>query len=223
MMNSSNDDDFGANPFRLDGGAQPDIDDMFAPVSSQQQQFQQQDQFQQQQQFQQLDQFQQVPQFAQQPPPMIQQQQQPQFVQPPAVTVPIQQHQNQQFQPQQLQQIPVAPAPVNPNMPAGLMATQDTMQQQLPAQVASPTTLWGNCMMCLTFDAYKAYFDIDADDIVTRIRGVFLHFYKPEHFRNNVIGASKTNNGELKGPDLYGPFWITMTLIFFIGVSLGLI
>mmetsp|Transcript_4532 Transcript_4532/g.8493 ORF Transcript_4532/g.8493 Transcript_4532/m.8493 type:complete len:83 (-) Transcript_4532:70-318(-) len=76
MMNSSNDDDFGANPFRIDGSAQPDIDDMFAPVSSQQQQgqFQQQQQgkFQQQQ-----DQFQQAPQFAQ-PPPMIQQQQQQQ-------------------------------------------------------------------------------------------------------------------------------------------------
>uniref|UniRef100_A0A7S4EKZ3 Protein YIPF n=1 Tax=Pseudo-nitzschia australis TaxID=44445 RepID=A0A7S4EKZ3_9STRA len=222
MMNSSNDDDFGANPFRIDGSAQPDIDDMFAPVSSQQQQgqFQQQQQgkFQQQQ-----DQFQQAPQFAQ-PPPMIQQQQQqqqqPQFAQPPAVAVPIQQHQNQQFPPQQLQQIPVAPAPVNPNMPAGLMDTQATMQQQqLPAQLASPTTLWGNCMMCLTFDTYKAYFDIDADDIFTRIRGVFLHFYKPEHFRNNVVGASRTNNGDLKGPDLYGPFWITMTLIFFIGVT----
>ena len=61
------------------------------------------------------------------------------------------------------------------------------------------------------------YFDIDADDIVKRVRGVILHFYKPEHFRNNVMGPTKTN--ELKGPDLYGPFWITMSLIFFIGVS----
>ena len=72
-------------------------------------------------------------------------------------------------------------------------------------------------MACLTLDSYKVYFDIDADDIVKRIRGAFLHFYKPEHFRNNVMGATKT--AELKGPDLYGPFWITMSLIFFIGVS----
>lgn len=72
-------------------------------------------------------------------------------------------------------------------------------------------------MLCLSMDAYKAYFDIDADDIVKRFRGVFLHFYKPEHFRNNVMGPMKTN--ELKGPDLYGPFWITTTLIFFIGVT----
>ena len=72
-------------------------------------------------------------------------------------------------------------------------------------------------MACFNLDSYKVYFDIDADDIVQRMRGVFLHFHKPEHFRNNVMGQFKTN--ELKGPDLYGPFWITMTLIFFIGVS----
>mmetsp|Transcript_59230 Transcript_59230/g.68141 ORF Transcript_59230/g.68141 Transcript_59230/m.68141 type:complete len:358 (+) Transcript_59230:153-1226(+) len=140
----------------------------------------------------------------QQPP--VQQQQQ--FQQQPP---PIQQ---QQFQPQQQQQFP----PVNPNMPAGLMAPLPQQQQQpdMAAQQA-PTSWWGKCMMCFTVDAYKVYFDIDADDIVKRIRGVFLHFYKPEYFRNNVMGAMKTD--ELKGPDLYGPFWITMTLIFFIGVT----
>lgn len=72
-------------------------------------------------------------------------------------------------------------------------------------------------MLCINMDSYKAYFDIDADDIINRIRSVFLTFYKPEHFRNNVLGAYKTDS--LKGPDLYGPFWVTMTLIFFIGVS----
>lgn len=75
-------------------------------------------------------------------------------------------------------------------------------------------------MACLTMDSYKIYFDIDADDIVRRMRGVFYTFYKPEHFRNNIMGSTKTN--ELKGPDLYGPFWITMTLIFFIGVTANL-
>jgi len=137
--------------------------------------------------------------------------QQPQFAQPP----PIQQQ--QQFQPQQ--QIP---APVNPNMPAGLMAPQQQQpgqQQQQPAR-RGPLSWWGSCMDCLTLDSYKVYFDIDADDIVKRVRGVLVSFYKPEHFRNNIVGATKTE--ELKGPDLYGPFWITMTLIFFIGVSIAL-
>jgi hypothetical protein len=94
--------------------------------------------------------------------------------------------------------------------PAGLMSPPPQQQEQ-------PTTWWGNLIMCLSLDSYKMYFDIDADDIVSRIRGVFLHFFKPEHFRNNVVGATKTE--ALKGPDLYGPFWITMTMIFFLGVS----
>jgi hypothetical protein len=95
--------------------------------------------------------------------------------------------------------------------PAGLMSPPPPQQQE------QPTTWWGNLIMCLSLDSYKMYFDIDADDIVSRIRGVFLHFFKPEHFRNNVVGATKTE--ALKGPDLYGPFWITMTMIFFLGVS----
>lgn len=70
--------------------------------------------------------------------------------------------------------------------------------------------------MCLNLETYKVYFDIDVEDIVTRVKAVMLDFYKPEHFRNNVLGTQKTDT--LKGPDLYGPFWITMTLIFFVGV-----
>ena len=90
-------------------------------------------------------------------------------------------------------------------------------QQQLPAR-QGPISWWGNCMSCMNIESYKAYFDIDADDIVTRVRSAFLYFHMPEHFRNNVVGPMKMEG--LKGPDLYGPFWITMTLIFFIGVSI---
>jgi len=72
-------------------------------------------------------------------------------------------------------------------------------------------------MTCMNIESYKAYFDIDADDIVTRVRSAFLYFHMPEHFRNSVVGPMKMEG--LKGPDLYGPFWITMTLIFFIGAT----
>lgn len=72
--------------------------------------------------------------------------------------------------------------------------------------------------MLIDLNTYKAYFDVDAEDIVARIRAVCLDFYKPEHFRNNVLGAQQTNG--LKGPDLYGPFWVTMTLIFLVGVCI---
>ncbi|MGK3755140.1 MAG: hypothetical protein ACI8RD_007449 [Bacillariaceae sp.] len=223
MMNSTNDggsDEFGDNPFRSDGGGSGSgsgsgMVDVFAPVPDPLQQQQQQMQ-QQQQQFQEESPPAWTQQQQQQPAPMMQQQQQqPQM---------MQQQQQQQFQPQQQQQQFLPLPPVNPNMPAGLMAPLPQQQQQpgmmavQPAAMEAPTSWWGKFVMCLTIDAYKGYFDIDADDIVKRIRGVFLHFYKPEYFRNNVMGPMKTN--ELKGPDLYGPFWITMSLIFFIGVSL---
>jgi hypothetical protein len=91
-----------------------------------------------------------------------------------------------------------------------------TVQQAQMAQPANKSW-WGSCMGYLALDSYKVYFDIDAEDIATRIKAVMFDFYKPEHFRNNVLGTQKTDS--LKGPDLYGPFWLTMTLIFFIGVS----
>ena len=116
-----------------------------------------------------------------------------------------------------------------PTGPMQTMAPQPTMmqqqpqqqQQQVPQAPQQPTSWWGNLMMCITLDSYKAYFDIDAEDIVARVKAVALHFYKPEYFRNNVLGVQKTDT--LKGPDLYGPFWITMTLIFFIAVRTRLV
>mmetsp|Transcript_75923 Transcript_75923/g.114336 ORF Transcript_75923/g.114336 Transcript_75923/m.114336 type:complete len:331 (+) Transcript_75923:85-1077(+) len=154
----------------------------------------------------------------QQTPPQqqFQQQQQPQF------------QQQQQFQPQSDPFAPQPPVqnnfpqqpPVQSNFapPSGPMDNMAPQQQpQLGMQPMPSRSWWGNCMACLTLEAYKAYFDIEAEDILARMKGVVLHFYKPEYFRNNVIGAGTANG--LKGPDLYGPFWITMTLIFFIGVT----
>ena len=62
-----------------------------------------------------------------------------------------------------------------------------------------------------------AYFDVDTADISARIQGAVLLFYQPDKFRTEVVGASRTET--LKGPDLYGPLWITMTLVFFVAVS----
>jgi hypothetical protein len=199
MMNSTIDgDEFGENPFRS-GDAFYDSSD---PLQQQQQQQQQQ-----QPQFQPS--FQPQPGGQDQFQAQAQQQQLPMMMNPAASSS---------------YPLPSGPMDQNNNnmmAPAGLMATTATQrqqqQQQPPIPPANPTSWWGNCVMCLSIDSYKAYFDVDADDIVSRIRSVFLTFYKPDHFRTNVLGTTKA--GDLKGPDLYGPFWITMTLIFFIGVS----
>ena len=183
MMNSTtNDDDFGDNPFRSGGDNFFDAAPAPAPAAPQQS-------------------FQ--PQFSN-PPPL-----QPQQQFPPT---------QQSFQPQpEVFAQPPAPGAFPP--PSGPM-DQMAPQVQAPAPQMQPVqrSWWGNCMACFTLDSYKPYFDIEADDIVMRMKSVIMDFYKPEHFRNNVLGQQKTGDG-LKGPDLYGPFWITMTLIFFIGVS----
>lgn len=136
-----------------------------------------------------------------------------------------QQHQQPmsfQQQPMPLASDPFAPQPPMSNFPP----PSGPMQQMSPPragntqpqpQQGAPTTMWGNCMTFLTLESYKVYFDIDAEDIATRVKAVMMDFYKPEHFRNNVLGVQKTDS--FKGPDLYGPFWITMTLIFLIGVT----
>ena len=197
-MNSSADDDFSPNPFRSGGGG-----DLFGAPNPQTQQQPQQNQ----------QQFNQQPQFQQQQFQSQQQQQQQQHFQSGGsdLFAPVQQQQ----QPPPPQNATAFQAPMTGPMDNhGAMQQQQQQQQQMQMQ---PRSWWGSCMMCLTLDAYRAYFDIDADDIVNRMKSAVLDCYKPDYFRNEVVGTHKT--GTLKGPDLYGPFWITMTLIFFVAVS----
>lgn len=74
-----------------------------------------------------------------------------------------------------------------------------------------------SCFACCTMDTYKSYFDLDTEDIKTRIKAAVTSFYKADFFRNEVLGVGERTE-TLKGPDLYGPFWITMTLIFVVAV-----
>ena len=72
---------------------------------------------------------------------------------------------------------------------------------------------------------YAQFFDVDTVDIKTRLMGALLHFYQPDYFRTNVIGVERSTNVEqggagLKGPDLYGPWWITMTVVFSLAVCI---
>lgn len=187
MMNSTNADEFSDNPFRSSGGNNNNNGG--------------EDLF-----------------ATPNPPP------QQQFQQPP------QQQQQQQFQPQQQQQFQQQqqpqPDPFNNAQPmmsgpmdnGGGLNQQQMQMQQMPNNNPEQTRSWyGNVMMCLSLDTYRSYFDIDADDILVRMKSAIFDCYKPEHFRNNVVGMAKTDS--VKGPDLYGPFWITMTLIFFVAVT----
>lgn len=130
----------------------------------------------------------------------------------------------QQFQPATDQRFSQQGTPfVHSNPQASFVPTPGLSGSMMPQQQHVPQMepqasrgCWGTFLLLIDLNTYKAYFDVDAEDIVSRIRAVCLDFYKPEHFRNNVLGAQQTNG--LKGPDLYGPFWVTMTLIFLVGV-----
>lgn len=156
----------------------------------------------------------------QQPPQQQQQQMMPPQQQPPAMDM----QQDDFFS----SPAPIAdplsnPVPIQNNTMQGSMQgsmmqnnnTGNTMQAP-PAR----KTWWQSCRACCTMQTYQQFFDIDTVDIKTRLMGSMLHFYQPDYFRTNVIGAERTD--ELKGPDLYGPFWVTMTVVFLVAVSVCL-
>ncbi len=87
----------------------------------------------------------------------------------------------------------------------------------MPARLGGPMSWMASCLACCTVDTYKSYFDLDTDDVKNRVKAAILTFYKADYFRNEVLGVGPRTE-TLKGPDLYGPFWITMTLIFLVAV-----
>ncbi|KAL7559744.1 hypothetical protein ACA910_002737 [Epithemia clementina (nom. ined.)] len=76
---------------------------------------------------------------------------------------------------------------------------------------------WRACLLCFNLDSYTQYFDIETADIVERLKASLFKFWMPDQFRTSVLGDCKTD--ELKGPDLYGPVWISLTLVFLIAVT----
>jgi len=94
---------------------------------------------------------------------------------------------------------------------------------------STPFGMWQRLMSCFRIEGYLPYFDVDTRQVGDRISAALLRFLQPDYFRTNVIGEedsmnSNTNNSPIyrKGPDLYGPFWITMTLIFVIAATSNL-
>ena len=64
-----------------------------------------------------------------------------------------------------------------------------------------------------SMERLQTSFDVDTEDVKERIIAGLKHANDPDHFRVNVLGQ------EGKRPDCYGPFWISMTLAFFLSVG----
>jgi hypothetical protein len=160
------------------------------------------------------------------PPP--QQQPQPQYqdnplMQPHYPQQPMMQQQQQQpiqeedgvFFSNQISTAPPLSTTPSPMSPINQNNTSGNIQGNM-MQAPPPTSRWQACMACCNMATYQQYFDIDTVDISTRIKASVTSFYQPDHFRTQILGSFRTD--ELKGPDLYGPFWIIMTLVFLLGV-----
>jgi protein YIPF1/2 len=66
---------------------------------------------------------------------------------------------------------------------------------------------------CFQISSLACHFDVDTIDVKERIEGSILHCNKPFHFRQTIL------HREGRAPDLYGPVWICMTLVFFLAVT----
>jgi len=65
----------------------------------------------------------------------------------------------------------------------------------------------------LQISTLQKNFDVDTVDIKERVVGSLTTAHIPEHFLGVIL------NGDGKSSDLYGPFWICMTLVMFVSVT----
>jgi len=72
------------------------------------------------------------------------------------------------------------------------------------------------CGSCFDMQTYQRFFDVDTVDVWARIQGSITYANAPDHFREQVLGVN-TQLG--KGPDLFGPIWLCMTLAFLLAAS----
>lgn len=107
--------------------------------------------------------------------------------------------------------------PISFSDPFPMSTPQQQQPLNLPPQQQQPSNLAPPSSMCWCFDlrSYQPYFNVNTSTIKTRlISSTLLHKLSstrsPSYFLTDIIKDQ---------PDAYGPFWITMTLVFVVGVS----
>lgn len=72
-----------------------------------------------------------------------------------------------------------------------------------PAEVPLPKyPIW-------TVEYFQKYFDVSSDDVVERIKGALIPTFGVNYLQRYIRAK----------PDVYGPFWICLTLVFSIAIS----
>ena len=127
--------------------------------------------------------------------------------------------------PQQQQAHPMSPDPANWSgaMDSRAAAVENyggtSATRNGQAVQAAPFNFfsWSSWVACCRVEAYQKYFDFDTADISERLKASLIKFHEPDQFRTVVVGDFPTET--LKGPDLYGPVWIVMTLVFVLAAT----
>lgn len=126
---------------------------------------------------------------------------------------------------------PPPPPPLNPQHPLNPQQTQTFLSKVL--------TCGGRCSV----EVLQPYFDIDTVDVIDRVKGSLRYCLVDGGFRQKVLycneavqlacrnsendsagivaaaAAPPTPSSLAKGPDLYGPVWIAMTLAFCVAAT----
>ncbi len=74
--------------------------------------------------------------------------------------------------------------------------------QQPEAQDQTKYSVW-------QIEYYQKYFDVNTNEVMMKVFGSLTPTFNQNFFLNRIR----------PNPDLYGPFWITMTLVFTIAIS----
>lgn len=84
-------------------------------------------------------------------------------------------------------------------------------------------------MTLFQIEYYQQFFNIDTMEVVDRVASSIIPKRAPaSYLKTHLVSISQFSNSIIisnvvffKGvnPDLYGPFWVTVTLIFTIGIS----
>ena len=98
-----------------------------------------------------------------------------------------------------------------PSLPAPLNPIPSSAPNAKPSAPAS---------LCWCFDlrSYQPYFDVSTSLVNQRIISS-LQFYKTSAKTGNADYFVADVLSQGSGPDAYGPFWITMTLVFVVSVT----
>ena len=102
---------------------------------------------------------------------------------------------------------------------------------------------WLTTSCCIPYETLQSLFDIDTIDIYIRMKASLLNFHQPNYFRLQILGTKRNDSvttttpdddhtddttsgidptnshNNNKGPDLYGPIWISMTCMLLLGIN----